>query len=41
MTSSLELRVVVEVGEWDGWKLVCMYGAVVVVRYVLITVFLL
>ena len=24
---------------WEGWKLVCMYGAEVVLSYVVITVF--
>ncbi|KAH0855705.1 hypothetical protein HID58_003947 [Brassica napus] len=39
----LELGVVVEVcgsaGGWDGWKMVCMYGAEVVLSYVVVTVF--
>lgn len=32
-------RSVVVSGGWDGWKLVCMYGAEVVVSYVVVTVF--
>lgn len=32
-------RSVVVTSGWDGWKLVCMYGAEVVLSYVVITVF--
>lgn len=32
-------RSVVVAGGWDGWELVCMYGAEVVLSYVVITVF--
>uniref|UniRef100_A0A1J3J5J4 Transmembrane protein n=1 Tax=Noccaea caerulescens TaxID=107243 RepID=A0A1J3J5J4_NOCCA len=32
-------RSVVVSGGWDGWKLVCMYGAEVVLSYVVVTVF--
>lgn len=32
-------RSVVVTGGWDGWKLICMYGAEVVLSYVVITVF--
>ncbi|CAA0395528.1 unnamed protein product [Arabidopsis thaliana] len=39
LSSGLWWRSVVVAGGWDGWKLVCMYGAEVVLSYVVITVF--